>query len=288
MLRSRTRLPPRKFADSTDSGPNRWKIAEPNAPSPRGYLQLVNRWMREVRRQLRRAFTGFFDAADPERDDMREAGRIIGRLQQVLIIAPTPHEIEVASKGATYTAVRGARRKVVDAGVPVDRLRLRLGITDDDRVLGVDIAPTLTEQQALTAWAREGTDLIRSTGQDLVKGLDAKILDAARRGRLTEELRDIVVEQLGVSARHAQFIARDQISKLNGKITEATQQAAGVTSYRWRCANDGRVRPMHDALRDSIQLWSDPPVVSEDGRREHPGGDFQCRCWAQPVIDEGD
>jgi len=131
MLRSRTRLPPRKFADSVDSGPNRWKIAEPNAPSPRGYLQLVNRWMREVRRQLRRAFTGFFDA-EPERDDMREAGRIIGRLQQVLIVAPTPHEIEVASKGATYTAVRGARRKVVDAGVPVDRLRLRLGITDDD------------------------------------------------------------------------------------------------------------------------------------------------------------
>ena len=172
--------------------------------------------------------------------------------------------------------------------MPATTLSKRLGI-DEAELLGIDIAPSALERAALTAWATEGSDLIVSVGQDLVEGLDQHIMEAARAGTLARDLRQIVQDRLGISERHALFIARDQIAKLNGKITEAAQVSAGLTRYRWRSSNDQRTRPDHLALDGTIQEWSSPPIVDQKtGRREHPGGDFSCRCVALAVLDGED
>jgi SPP1 gp7 family putative phage head morphogenesis protein len=104
-------------------------------------------------------------------------------------------------------------------------------------------------------------------------GVDAKTL--ARRLAYDE----------GVSASRARLWARDQTLKLNGELTRSTHEEAGVEEYVWSTSSDERVRDRHAGLDGQRFRWDDPPVVSKDGRREHPGGDFQCRCVALPVIE---
>jgi SPP1 gp7 family putative phage head morphogenesis protein len=251
-------------------------------------MHLVNRWIRKVRRQILAALgAGATADAEPE-SEMGEAARMSAKLATLRLVPLTPAKIEGVGKPAARQSMRSARKQVISAGVSQTRLSERLGIHVEE-LIGIDVAPTVAERAALTAWAKEGTDLISTVGQEIVAGLDAEIMDAARRGVLTSDLRQIVADRLGVGQRHAQFIARDQIAKLNAKITESTQAAAGVTSYKWRSSRDQRTRTAHRALDGTIHRWDDPPVVDpKTGRREHPGEDYQCRCVAIPVVDLGD
>ena len=95
----------------------------------------------------------------------------------------------------------------------------------------------------------------------------------------------LIQRTYSVDRRHAQLLARDQIAKLNGDITQQQQQDAGVVEYVWSTSGDSRVRPSHAALNHKRFRWDDPPVVDEKtGRRCHPGKDYQCRCCALPVF----
>jgi SPP1 gp7 family putative phage head morphogenesis protein len=92
--------------------------------------------------------------------------------------------------------------------------------------------------------------------------------------------------QVNVFAR-AELIARDQVGKLNGALEEYRQKNLGLKRYRWRTSEDSRVRPDHDRLEGQIFDWSNPPIVDRrTGRRAHPKRDFQCRCWAEPILDD--
>ncbi len=97
-----------------------------------------------------------------------------------------------------------------------------------------------------------------------------------------EELRSLVMERFDVSKSRADLIARDQVLKLNGQITEERQTRAGVEQYVWTTAGDERVREEHAALEGQVIDWNSPPTVG------HPGEDYQCRCVAFPLIPEID
>lgn len=86
---------------------------------------------------------------------------------------------------------------------------------------------------------------------------------------------------------HAKLIARDQVSKLNGKLNQYRQQQLGGTRYTWRTSEDERVREDHKKLDGKVFKWTNPPVVDRrTGRRGHPGYDFQCRCTAEMVLED--
>lgn len=85
-----------------------------------------------------------------------------------------------------------------------------------------------------------------------------------------------------VSLSKAQFWARDQIGKFFGQTTKIRQQEAGIAGYIWRCVGDKRTRDLHLALEGTFHYWNDPPVIN--GRKCHPGDDFNCRCWAEPAF----
>jgi hypothetical protein len=101
---------------------------------------------------------------------------------------------------------------------------------------------------------------------------------------------------------HANFIARDQIGKLNGEITQRRMESVGLTMYVWETSGDERVRgdpggkypnakPSHYLMDEALCRWSDSTVYSQDGGKTwiprpsgavllHPGQDYQCRCTA--------
>jgi len=151
------------------------------------------------------------------------------------------------------------------------------------KVLRVPYTDKPAIAKALETHRARNVGLIKTLSQRSMGSIKS-VLDA-NPGASADDLVERIGEVVSTSESHARLIARDQTLKLNGNLTMERHTAVGVTRYEWVTSNDDRVRPYHARLNDTEHDWTDPPVVSKDGRHEHPGGDYQCRCIANPVID---
>ncbi len=154
------------------------------------------------------------------------------------------------------------------------------------RVLGLSLAtePPAVRRQ-LERWRRENVRLISSIAADLHADVRRTVREAAERGTRVETLAADLTERYGVSESRAELIARDQTLKGNADLTRVRHEAAGIERYAWSTSRDERVRPMHQELEGRIFSLDAAPVTNERGDRNHPGGDFQCRCVAIPILD---
>jgi SPP1 gp7 family putative phage head morphogenesis protein len=67
-------------------------------------------------------------------------------------------------------------------------------------------------------------------------------------------------------------------------VNHARQRELGVERFVWRTMGDERVRDEHDELKGETFSYDDPPEI--DGEPTLPGDDVQCRCYAEPVLDD--
>jgi SPP1 gp7 family putative phage head morphogenesis protein len=154
-------------------------------------------------------------------------------------------------------------------------------------ILGISLARESPEiLAALDAWQRENVALITSIAERLHEDVIETVRDATRAGVRVETLAADLAERYGVSESRAELIARDQTLKANADLTAIRHETAGIERYVWSTSRDERVRPMHADLEGTIHAWDDPPVTNERGDKNHPGGDYQCRCVAIPVLDD--
>lgn len=163
------------------------------------------------------------------------------------------------------------------------------------RLVGISPRKDLGVGAALDQFRDNNVAMIKSlagTQLDEISG----ILEAGEIGGLrVEEVRKQILARFSVSKSKADLLARDQILKLNGNLTQVRQSSVGIIQYIWTTSHDERVRGtpggkwpkgLHYDLDGTIQSWASPPICSLDGRREHPGGDYQCRCTAFPILPE--
>jgi len=68
---------------------------------------------------------------------------------------------------------------------------------------------------------------------------------------------------------------RRYAEQLNARFQQA---GLGVTEYIWRSSDDVRVRSSHRDYDDRRFSWDEPPGG------KHPGEDYNCRCFAEPVV----
>ncbi len=133
----------------------------------------------------------------------------------------------------------------------------------------------------LAAYETESLALIKSIPEQFVERLRGTIIQGLRAGSLTEDIMADIQEVYPVTRARAELIALDQISKLNGTLTQLRQQGIGVESYVWHGVLDSRERPSHVAREGQIYKWSEGPPGGQN-----PGLEIRCRCWAYPVIPE--
>lgn len=153
------------------------------------------------------------------------------------------------------------------------------------RVVGVDL---FINDRALAdtieMFSVFNTQLSKSLIEESVNKVQSTVLSGFQSGTRWEEIAtdiEIYIDpEVGGIANRARLIARDQISKLNGQVTQERQKSLGIDKYRWRTSQDERVRDTHRALEGEVFSWDNPPSVG------HPGEDFQCRCTAEPVLDD--
>lgn len=148
------------------------------------------------------------------------------------------------------------------------------------RMLGIDlfsVNPWLPGMIAI--FTSENAALITSLKGKAIEDVRGMTLRGIQNGTRHEAISKQIMERFDVSRSRARLIARDQVSKLNGQITEFRQTEMGIEEYIWQDSDDARVRPTHAAHDGKRIKWAEPP--SDTG---HPGQDYQCRCWAEPYL----
>jgi uncharacterized protein with gpF-like domain len=86
------------------------------------------------------------------------------------------------------------------------------------------------------------------------------------------------------------LIARTEVSKTSTALTRARSEDIGIRWYVWKTSEDARVRSSHKHMDNVLISWSSPPSPEKlDGLRSvghyHAGEIWNCRCYAEPVIE---
>ena len=135
-------------------------------------------------------------------------------------------------------------------------------------------------QQELQAFIKSNVDLIKTVPERYFNDIEGIMFRGTQAGLRHEVIRSQIISRYPVTRNNAKRIARDQVNKLNGQLTQLRQQEIGVKGYTWITVGDERVRQVHANRDGQMFKWTKPPP---DG---HPGFPIQCRCWAEPKLEE--
>jgi hypothetical protein len=168
---------------------------------------------------------------------------------------------------------------------------------------------------ARDTWRDNNYQIIKNDMRGYISRINALTEKAVTSGfsvkTLAEQIHDLDSK---ITKGRANYIARDQIGKLNGEITHRRMESIGLSMYIWETSGDERVRgdpggkypnakPSHYLMDGLLCRWDNAGVYSEDGGKTwidrptgavalHPGEDSLCRCTAiaywQELVGEAD
>tara|TARA_Y100001963_G_scaffold17759_1_gene21938 strand:- start:31131 stop:32105 length:975 start_codon:yes stop_codon:yes gene_type:complete len=156
---------------------------------------------------------------------------------------------------------------------------------------GIMVAAKMTPKEKEN-FAKEYTNNLRLTIKDwtaeetrkMRENIQKNVLGGARRNHLI----DVFKKSYGASGNKAKFWARQETNLMLEKFKQSRYTSNGVNEYEWRTVKGSPlhpVRPDHEVLNKTIQRFDQPPVVDrKTGRRANPGEDYNCRCFAAPIV----
>jgi SPP1 gp7 family putative phage head morphogenesis protein len=160
----------------------------------------------------------------------------------------------------------------------------------------ITVSPTLDDQarkRIADEWSQNLKLWVKNFADEEVLRLRQTVEKHVFTGNRYDRLRKEIQKSFGVTENKAKFLARQETSLLMAKLKETRYEAAGVTEYKWACVVGSPlhpVRPSHKILEGKIFSWSNPPITTAPGepaRRNNPGQDYNCRCFAIPVVKFG-
>lgn len=147
---------------------------------------------------------------------------------------------------------------------------------------GIDFSGLMSDnvlKEAVDEAVAANIALINSIPQQYLDRVEQAVMASLQAGTLNTSLADDLLKIEGVTKNRAKLIARDQLGKINSRLSQIRQQSLGITHYFWSTSHDERVRSKHAGWEGDRIAWDNPPP---DG---HPGQPIQCRCTAIPDLD---
>ena len=155
-------------------------------------------------------------------------------------------------------------------------------------------------------WAKRNYELIKSATSLYIGKINDLVEKSVVNGGGYRDLMDALDRlDIGYTESKTRLIARDQIGKLNGRVSQGRMADAGLENYVWMTAEDDRVRgdpsglypnadPSHYLMDGKTCSWEDTSIYSDDDGETWqdrtpdmpeggPGDDVQCRCTAAPA-----
>lgn len=173
--------------------------------------------------------------------------------------------------------------------------------TDNDfreSVKKITIAPKLTKEEReriADEWQNNMKLWVKDFAEKEIVDLRKQMEKSVFAGNRYESAVSSIQKSYGVTERKAKFLARQETGLLMAKFKEVRYQSQGITEYKWRSVGGSKnhpVRPKHKELaemsdRGKIFKWTDPPNTAAEGespRYNNPGEDYNCRCYAVPIV----
>ncbi|MBZ9939149.1 minor capsid protein [Mesorhizobium sp. BR1-1-16] len=154
------------------------------------------------------------------------------------------------------------------------------------RLLREEIADAPTGRAMREALDRQ-TALITSLPREAAQRVRDLTREGIIKGTRASEVAAEIMKTGEVTEGRANTIARTETSRTATELTKARAESIGSTHFIWHTAGDSDVRPSHKSLNGKTFRWDQPPEC-DPGHHALPGGIWNCRCWAEPVIPEGD
>jgi SPP1 gp7 family putative phage head morphogenesis protein len=261
---------------------------EPQIPlsAEREYVRTVDDYMRIVKSEVEEHLPKLKEIYKENRDaEVRTKQRYDSEMDLILSISEIFNVIEnnIVSKTIGF----GLRHRLESLAHLTRKLSVKEWKKAIKATLGINILEDYYlgdfYKEQLGKWVDENIGLISTIPEETLEKMKDIVYDGFSNGKTTTRLVKEIQRAYGIGRRHAELIARDQTAKLNGHIQQAQQQDAGIIDYVWSDSGDVRVRRSHKELNGKIFSWSQPPLNS-DGRRCHPGEDYQCRCIGRPIF----
>lgn len=164
----------------------------------------------------------------------------------------------------------------------------RLAWETKARQIGIQMRRDLLESPTgliASQLVREQVALIQSIPLRAAERAQSLALQAAVGGKRAAEIAAELANTTSVSESNAMTIARTEVARSNSAINQARAQSVGSTHYIWRTMEDGDVREAHRKMDGMVCEWARPPTLS-DGTTTHPGQIYNCRCYAEPILDD--
>lgn len=165
----------------------------------------------------------------------------------------------------------------------------------------ITIAPKLSPEQAKKIsdeWQNNMELWISKFSEEEIKKLRKEIKEAVFTGDRYESSVKTIQKSYDVSANKAKFLARQETSLLMTKFKETRYMDAGVKVYKWGTVAGSKlhpVRPTHKAVDGKYFRWDYDFETDKFGKPKpggarkpnndcNPGEDYNCRCFAKPVV----
>ncbi len=155
--------------------------------------------------------------------------------------------------------------------------------------VGVD-APSIIDRKLtprVAQFTAENVALIKTVPASYFGEVEKIVTAGIGAGDRASSIAGDIEERTGAAEERAKLIARDQVLSFQADLNEARQAALGVERYIWRTVEDQRVRDEHQERDGEEYSWADPPGDDSDpGDGANPGDGINCRCSAEPVLDD--
>lgn len=151
-----------------------------------------------------------------------------------------------------------------------------------EKMSGVDLRGLFRDEdlkQVVDESIAANVALIKSIPSQYADQIESAILRGLQEGKRAEAIKKDILAIGHSTDDRAMLIARDQLGKINSRISQIRQQKLGITHYTWETSHDERVRSSHRLCNGKIYAWDDPPI---DG---HPGQPIRCRCVSIPYME---
>lgn len=178
----------------------------------------------------------------------------------------------------------------LDLGKYFDRTLFRLDKDINKTIRGFAIQPTLSpyarariaDEYSKTLHLPIQTFLHKETLE-----LRKQIMERTTQGYRYETLIGEIEKSYGVSQRKAKFLARQETSLLMAKFKQVRYQEVGSQEYIWGCVTGTAQHPVrhyHLLNKGKTFRWDTGAPINAAGVRKNPGQDYNCRCFARPIV----
>lgn len=163
-----------------------------------------------------------------------------------------------------------------------ERISRRIGISQQE----LEATEGLTFQ--INAYQLETFQWLRKMRDDTMQQWTSSTLRDMAEGRTLPEILSQFDGMVETRRKHAEMVARTQISTFNSLVTKARARNLGIEKAVWVTSRDERVRTCH-RVRDRKEFdLSEGLYSSCDGKTLLPGVDYNCRCDYRLIIPDND